>query len=190
MVRRIASIRKGEGTKADVDVAQTIHDNSDEIQEGHNTDDHPAIPEQVTKKKENIQIVTTKENSGKPDETSQAQNIDNTSESMDVTPNAENANKSVWTQRSKQQFNINMLKTPKGFFQKAKLLRKSLSKSKEIFVSYWDLGGDELYYATHQIHLSPDAVYLLVFDMSKMDKEDERKKQLGLYIKFCWYLPL
>ena len=54
-------------------------------------------------------------------------------------------------------------RTIKNVLKEAKLL--SHLEGKEIFVSYWDLGGDELYYATHHIHLSPDAVYILVFDM-------------------------
>ena len=61
--------------------------------------------------------------------------------------------------------------------KRAKVL--SLSKEKEVYVSYWDLGGDEPYYATHHIHLSPDAVYLLVFDMSKMEKEEHQQENLG-----------
>ena len=54
-----------------------------------------------------------------------------------------------------------------------------LSKDKVIFVSYWDLGGDKLYHATHHMHLSSDAVYVLVFDMEDMGKNDKRQSKLG-----------
>ena len=60
---------------------------------------------------------------------------------------------------------------------KAKIL--SSSQGKEIYVSYWDLGGDEIYHATHHAHLSSDAVYLLVFDVSGMEEIEERKQNLG-----------
>ena len=53
------------------------------------------------------------------------------------------------------------------------------SRGKLVYVSYWDLGGDELYYATHHIHLSSDAVYVLVFDMTHMTEEAERRAQMG-----------
>ena len=66
---------------------------------------------------------------------------------------------------------------PTHIFKKAKVM--SLSNGKEIYVSYWDLGGDEIYYATHHIHLSPDAVYVCVFDMSEMENEESRYHQLG-----------
>ena len=69
---------------------------------------------------------------------------------------------------------------PEDIIKNAKVY--SLLDDKGIFVSYWDLGGDELYYATHHIHLSPDAVYFLVFDVSEMDKEKERQKGLGVYL--------
>ena len=57
----------------------------------------------------------------------------------------------------------------------------SLSIGKEVYVSYWDLGGDELYHATHHMHLGPDAVYILVFDVRKMNEEETRKSKLGTY---------
>ena len=54
---------------------------------------------------------------------------------------------------------------------------KKLIKKKVIYISYWDLGGDELYFATHHIHFTPDAVYLLVFNIAEMEKE--KPKILG-----------
>ena len=69
---------------------------------------------------------------------------------------------------------------PTDVLKKAKVL--SLSNGRDIYVSYWDLGGDEVYYATHHIHLSPDAVYVCVFDMSEMENEDSRRHQLGMYL--------
>ena len=57
---------------------------------------------------------------------------------------------------------------------------KTLSSKEDmgVLVSYYDLGGEELYYATHHIHLGSDAVYILVFDMSEMAKENERQNRL------------
>ena len=68
---------------------------------------------------------------------------------------------------------------PDSILRKAKIL--SLSDGGEIYVSYWDLGGEEIYYATHHIHLSPDAVYVCVFDVSQMQTEEFRLQQLGKY---------
>ena len=59
-----------------------------------------------------------------------------------------------------------------------------------IYISYWDLAGEKLYYDTHHIHLSGDAVYLLVFDMFKMDKkakEEDREECLSeCFISISW----
>ena len=66
---------------------------------------------------------------------------------------------------------------PTDILRKAKVL--SLIQNTEIYVSYWDLGGDEPYYATHHMHLSSDAVYILVFDVSQMEIEEEKRKQMG-----------
>ena len=72
--------------------------------------------------------------------------------------------------------------TDTSIMTKAQLL--SLSKDKEIYVSYWDLGGDDLYHATHHAHLSSDAVFLLVFDVSGMGEKDETKRQIGEFFFF------
>ena len=77
--------------------------------------------------------------------------------------------------------NVNKQHISTSILKKAKVL--SLSNGKEVYVSYWDLGGDEIYYATHHIHLSPDAVYVCVFDMSKMENEDSRRLELGMFKK-------
>jgi len=37
----------------------------------------------------------------------------------------------------------------------------------KMYFSYWDFAGQSTYYSTHQAFLSPGAVYLLVFDLSK-----------------------
>ena len=68
-------------------------------------------------------------------------------------------------------------KIPDDTIKKAKKL--AVSMGKEIFISYWDLGGDELYYATHHIHFTSDAMYLLVFDLSKMEMETKKTTVLG-----------
>ena len=41
------------------------------------------------------------------------------------------------------------------------------SSGREIVVTVWDFAGQHLYYASHPIFLSPRAVYLLVYNMSK-----------------------
>ena len=41
----------------------------------------------------------------------------------------------------------------------------------EIFISYWDCAGEEEYYGTHHIHFTSDAVYLLVFNMTKIEAD-------------------
>ena len=70
-----------------------------------------------------------------------------------------------------------------NIYKKAKTL--SSEEDVGILVSYYDLdGGEELYYATHHIHLSSDAVYILVFDMSEMAKENEQNKRLRKYRVF------
>lgn len=38
---------------------------------------------------------------------------------------------------------------------------------KQVYLSFWDYAGQSTYYSTHQAFLSPNAVYLLVFDVSK-----------------------
>ena len=56
-------------------------------------------------------------------------------------------------------------------------VKKAIVLSRELqdittYVSYWDCGGDDVYHGTHHIHLSPDAVYILAFDMTSMIKDD------------------
>lgn len=46
------------------------------------------------------------------------------------------------------------------------------------YLSMWDFAGEELFYATHHVFLSNDAVYLVVFDL-KQCMED--RKELGKY---------
>lgn len=41
------------------------------------------------------------------------------------------------------------------------------NEEKEIFSVLWDFGGQSVYYATHPIFLTPRAIYLLVYDMSR-----------------------
>ena len=78
----------------------------------------------------------------------------------------------------------NKIKSTAGESVEDEILKKAkvycLSNGKDIFVSYLVLGGDELYYATHHIHISSDAVYVLVFDMTGMDREAIRNSKLGI----------
>ncbi|XP_045168106.2 uncharacterized protein LOC123531324 [Mercenaria mercenaria] len=50
-----------------------------------------------------------------------------------------------------------------------KHLRKddSVLREDELLATFWDFGGQFIYYATHQIFHSRDAIYLLVFDLTK-----------------------
>lgn len=41
----------------------------------------------------------------------------------------------------------------------------------EIFSILWDFGGQSVYYATHPIFLTPRAIYLLIYDMSRDPNE-------------------
>lgn len=36
-------------------------------------------------------------------------------------------------------------------------------------ISMWDFAGEDVFYATHHVFLSPDAVYLIVIDLSNAD---------------------
>ena len=80
----------------------------------------------------------------------------------------------------------NKYRIPADIIRKAKLLAESMGK--EIYISYWDMGGQELYYATHHIHLSPDAVYLLVFDMYEMLKnpDESLSKLFNFFYRECY----
>jgi GTPase SAR1 family protein len=40
-----------------------------------------------------------------------------------------------------------------------------------LIANIWDFGGQFIYYATHQIFHSRDAIYLLVFDLTKYLRE-------------------
>ena len=50
------------------------------------------------------------------------------------------------------------------------------------YVSYWDCGGDDEYHATHHIHLSSDAVYIIPFDMTSMISDDGTYKYMFLSV--------
>lgn len=41
--------------------------------------------------------------------------------------------------------------------------------SKSAHISMWDFAGEDVFYATHHVFLSPDAVYLIVIDLSNAD---------------------
>ena len=40
---------------------------------------------------------------------------------------------------------------------------------KSAHISMWDFAGEDVFYATHHVFLSPDAVYLIVIDLSNAD---------------------
>ena len=78
----------------------------------------------------------------------------------------------------------NKIKSTAGESVEDEILKKAkvycLSNGKAIFVSYLDLGGVEHNYATHHIHMSSDAVYVLVFDMTEMDREAICNSKIGI----------
>lgn len=41
--------------------------------------------------------------------------------------------------------------------------------AKSAHISMWDFAGEDVFYATHHVFLSPDAVYLIVIDLSNAD---------------------
>ena len=67
------------------------------------------------------------------------------------------------------------------FFQEvshptAECLEKFLKESKETaedkaYSAIWDFGGQSVYYATHPVFLTDKAIYLLVYDLSKILQE-------------------
>ena len=67
------------------------------------------------------------------------------------------------------------LKTSLGVddFKEAAVIA-SATRDPKTYVSYWDCGGDEEYHATHHIHLSSDAVYILTFNMVDIISNDGR----------------
>lgn len=54
----------------------------------------------------------------------------------------------------------------KSFFKKVIKHWKS-GDEREVYLSFWDYAGQTTYYSTHQAFMSPHAVYLIVFDLSK-----------------------
>jgi len=38
---------------------------------------------------------------------------------------------------------------------------------RQVYLSFWDYAGQSTYYSTHQAFMSANAVYLIVFDLSK-----------------------
>lgn len=48
-----------------------------------------------------------------------------------------------------------------------KLLQESEKKEENIYSVLWDFGGQSVYYTTHPLFLTPKAIYLLVYDLTK-----------------------
>ena len=51
-------------------------------------------------------------------------------------------------------------------YMKHILRKKNLSRGEQMYISYWDYAGQSTYYSTHQVFMSPSAVYVLVVDLS------------------------
>ncbi|XP_053387278.1 uncharacterized protein LOC128551032 [Mercenaria mercenaria] len=68
---------------------------------------------------------------------------------------------------------------------------KDIESESDFFANIWDFGGQYIYYATHQIFHSRDAIYLLVFDL-RQDLESlvidndfpERRQKIKNCLKF------
>lgn len=74
------------------------------------------------------------------------------------------------SEEEKQQFLGNPVpEVPDKIAKLAKrLLDLKVNKEvEEIFSILWDFGGQSVYYATHPIFLTPRAIYLLIYDMSR-----------------------
>ena len=50
------------------------------------------------------------------------------------------------------------------------------------YVSMWDFAGEDVFYATHHVFLSPDAVYLIVIDLS--NSETNNVTEIGKFYFF------
>ena len=65
----------------------------------------------------------------------------------------------------------------------AKLTKRLLdlqinNEAEKIFSVLWDFGGQSVYYATHPIFLTPRAIYLLIYDMSR-DPNDMKSPNIA-----------
>ena len=183
MARRFAAIGKGNDVVIDEtettgsSTSHEINDNEDDIStiESHQRKQNGYRGKFETLQSDQPEDFNTADEYTDAEEKSPPVSPSVSSEARDI--RIDNENTPITFLVHDDSINIAKLKVPKDIFKKAKVL--SLSQGKEIYISYWDLGGDELYYATHHIHMSPDAVYLLVFDVSEMMKEDTRQEQLG-----------
>ncbi|XP_060596531.1 uncharacterized protein LOC132750553 [Ruditapes philippinarum] len=63
--------------------------------------------------------------------------------------------------------------------KKSSLLKEKMNMplNQTLTANIWDFGGQFIYYATHQIFHSRDAIYLLVFDLTKDLKESIKDKE-------------
>ena len=76
---------------------------------------------------------------------------------------------------------------PKGIETLIKKLRDKVDKvdsEDDVYSVLWDFAGQSVYYETHQLFLTPRAIYLLVHDLSRdpMESAQPVKKQ-GVYAK-------
>ena len=59
-------------------------------------------------------------------------------------------------------------------------------EDEEVHAVLWDFAGQSVYYTTHPIFLTPRAIYLLVYDLSKNPREKARPvPRQGLFQKFA-----
>ncbi|XP_045167059.2 probable serine/threonine-protein kinase roco6 [Mercenaria mercenaria] len=115
----------------------------------------------------------------------------NSDESADSSSDSD-LSEEVWSDEDShvQVKDINLLA---GFSKTLKNAKGKDSSENEqsIHVNIWDFGGQFIYYATHQIFHSKDAIYLLVFDLTKdldsiIEDDDfpDQKTDLRTCLKF------
>ena len=70
--------------------------------------------------------------------------------------------------------NLTALKEKEDYLTKVLHCKEQLQEENHEmqYVSYWDFAGQATYYATHQLFMSPSAVYLVVIDLRK-ELDDE-----------------
>ena len=81
-------------------------------------------------------------------------------------------------------------KIPEEIETLIKKLRDEVDKMEsedDIYSVLWDFAGESVYYETHQLFLTPKAIYLLVFDLSRDPEESAQPvKKQGVFEKIEW----
>ena len=82
---------------------------------------------------------------------------------------------------------VSVEKIPEEIETLIKNLRDEIGKMEsedDIYSVLWDFAGESVYYETHQLFLTPKAIYLLVYDLSRDPEESEQPvKKQGVFEK-------